>query len=134
LNEQQPTVAHTFELSLPIKLLPGEDDVKLREGKSFLFLFESYLINNFDFRLDITYCTHNRSVPFRGELIATKYRLLFVKKPPEPIQVLVDVPLGMISQIEKVGGQTRSNMTEGAAYGIEIHCKVNSNLYLFSES
>jgi len=103
LNEQQPTVAHTFELSLPIKLLPGEDDVKLRE--------------------DITYCTHNRSVPFRGELIATKYRLLFVKKPPEPIQVLVDVPLGMISQIEKVGGQTRSNMTEGAAYGIEIHCK-----------
>lgn len=103
LNEQQPTVAHTFELSLPIKLLPGEDDVKLRE--------------------DITYCTHNRSVPFRGELIVTKYRLLFVKKPPEAIQVLVDVPLGMISQIEKVGGQTRSNMTEGAAYGIEIHCK-----------
>lgn len=31
--EQQPTVAHTYELSLPIKLLPGEDDVKLREGK-----------------------------------------------------------------------------------------------------
>lgn len=30
--EQQPTVAHTYELSLPIKLLPGEDDVKLREG------------------------------------------------------------------------------------------------------
>jgi hypothetical protein len=32
LPEQQPTVAHTYELSLPIKLLPGEDDVKLREG------------------------------------------------------------------------------------------------------
>jgi hypothetical protein len=32
IPEQQPTVAHTYELSLPIKLLPGEDDVKLREG------------------------------------------------------------------------------------------------------
>ncbi len=41
MPEQQPTVAHTYELSLPIKLLPGEDDVKLREGiitKTF-FLF-----------------------------------------------------------------------------------------------
>jgi hypothetical protein len=103
IPEQQPTVAHTYELSLPIKLLPGEDDVKLRE--------------------DITYCTHNRSIQFRGELIVTKYRLIFVKKPPDPIQVLVDVPLGMISQIEKVGGQARSNISDGAAYGIEIHCK-----------
>ncbi|CAF3561821.1 unnamed protein product [Rotaria sp. Silwood2] len=31
-SEQQPTIAHTYELSLPIKLPPGEDDVKLREG------------------------------------------------------------------------------------------------------
>jgi hypothetical protein len=30
----------------------------------------------------------------------------------------------MISQIEKVGGQTRSNISDGAAYGIEINCKV----------
>lgn len=38
--------------------------------------------------------------------------------------MLVDVPIGMISQIEKVGGQARSNMSDGAAYGIEVHCKV----------
>jgi hypothetical protein len=37
----------------------------------------------------------------------------------------------MISQIEKVGGQARSNMSDGAAYGIEIHCKVNKNKYFF---
>jgi hypothetical protein len=54
----------------------------------------------------------------------TKYRLLFVTKSSDSVQVLVDVPLGMISQIEKVGGQTRSNMSDGAAYGIEINCKV----------
>ncbi|CAF3309037.1 unnamed protein product [Rotaria sp. Silwood2] len=103
MSEQQPTVAHTYELSLPIKLLSGEDDVKLRE--------------------DITYRTNNRSVPYRGELIVTKYRLMFVTKPPDTIQVLVDVPLGMISQIEKIGGQARSNISDGAAYGIEINCK-----------
>ncbi|CAF3107744.1 unnamed protein product [Rotaria sp. Silwood2] len=27
MSEQQPTVAHTYELSLPIKLLSGEDDI-----------------------------------------------------------------------------------------------------------
>jgi hypothetical protein len=37
----------------------------------------------------------------------------------------------MISQIEKVGGQTRSNISDGAAYGIEIHCKVTQNKKLF---
>ncbi len=37
IPEQQPTVAHTYELSLPIKLLPGEDDVKLREGILIIF-------------------------------------------------------------------------------------------------
>jgi len=40
----------------------------------------------------------------------------------------------MISQIEKVGGQARSNISDGAAYGIEIHCKVikkNKEVFLF---
>jgi hypothetical protein len=48
----------------------------------------------------------------------------------------------MISQIEKIGGQTRSR-SDGASYGIEITCKVNhwkkiiirfSFLFGFSES
>lgn len=84
-EQQQPPIAHTYELSLPIKLLPGEDDVKLREGILILSSFLFYLF--ISSTSDITYCTHNRSVQFRGELIVTKYRLLFVKKPPDPIQV-----------------------------------------------
>ncbi|CAF4448807.1 unnamed protein product, partial [Adineta steineri] len=87
---------------LPINFLPGEDDVKLRD--------------------DVTY-GHKRKTLQRGELIVTKYRLLFITKSPDPLQILVDVPLGMISQIEKVGGQTRSNISDGAAYGIEVDCK-----------
>ncbi|CAF4380504.1 unnamed protein product, partial [Adineta steineri] len=55
-----------------------EDDVKLKE--------------------DITYRIHNRSIPYRGDLIVTKYRLMFVTKPPDPIQVLV---------VSKLDGRTR---------------------------
>ena len=40
-------------------------------------------------------------------------------------KVLVNVPIGMISQIEKIGGQKFSQINDGAAYGIEIDCKVN---------
>ncbi|CAF0769870.1 unnamed protein product [Adineta ricciae] len=103
IQDQQSTVGHTNELSLPIKSLPGEDDIKLRE--------------------EITYRIQNRPITYRGELIVTKYRLMFITKPSDSVQVLVDVPLGMISQIEKIGGQARSNMSDGAAYGIEITCK-----------
>jgi len=100
----QSVVENTKESSLPIKTLPGETTVNLRE--------------------EITYNrAHHRTVLYRGELIVTNYRLLFVTKSPDPDQVLVDVPLGMISQIEKIGGQTRSQINDGAAYGIEINCK-----------
>ena len=33
IPDQQPTVCHTKDLSLPIDFLPGEEDVKLKEGK-----------------------------------------------------------------------------------------------------
>ncbi|CAF4628725.1 unnamed protein product [Rotaria sp. Silwood1] len=101
--EQQTTIAHTKELSLPMEFLPGEEDVKLREY--------------------ITYHIPKQGVKYQGELVLTKYRLLFVTKSSESVQILVDVPLGMMSQIRKVGGQTRSNISDSAAYGIEIICK-----------
>ncbi|CAF0884676.1 unnamed protein product, partial [Didymodactylos carnosus] len=98
---EPPTIQHAHELQLPIKLLKGEEEIKLRE--------------------DVTYRINNRTT-YRGELVLTKYRLMFVTKAPDQVQVLVDVPLGMISQIEKVGGQARSNIGD-VPYGIEINCK-----------
>ncbi|CAF3657661.1 unnamed protein product [Rotaria socialis] len=102
IPEQQQTVAFTKDLSLPMNFLSGEEDVKLREY--------------------VTYHSQEK-VPYRGELIVTKYRLLFVTKSPDPIQILVNVPIGMIGQIEKIGGQTRSNISDSAAYGIGLTCK-----------
>ena len=37
IPEQQPTVGYTENLGLTIEFLPGEDDVKLREGRHFEF-------------------------------------------------------------------------------------------------
>ncbi len=41
IPDQQPTVAYTKDLSLPIDFLPGEDNIKLQEGK----LIEILIIN-----------------------------------------------------------------------------------------
>ncbi|CAF1504586.1 unnamed protein product [Adineta ricciae] len=103
IPELQPTICSTKDLSLQIDFLPGEDEVKCRE--------------------DLTYHRRKRKVTYDGELIVTKYRLLFVRKSPDSIEVLVNVPIGMISQIEKIGGQKFSQINDGAAYGIEIDCK-----------
>jgi hypothetical protein len=42
IPEQQPTIAFTKDLSLPINFLLGEDDVKLKEGK----IIEISIINS----------------------------------------------------------------------------------------
>jgi hypothetical protein len=34
IPDQQSTVGYTKDLSLPIDFLPGEEDIKLREGKN----------------------------------------------------------------------------------------------------
>lgn len=140
--EQQAPIAHTKDLSLPVDFLPGEDDIKLREGSvdrtSFwLHLFPvlfwqimlpiavqtaKWRIAEISLSPSIVCCfSQNHQKPLRYEqmcrhVIDVSFRL----------KVLVDVPLGMISQIVKVGGQARSNIREGGAYGFEIHCKVQS--------
>jgi hypothetical protein len=42
------------------------------------------------------------------------------------LKVLINIPIGMINQIVKVGGQTLSRRNDGASYGIEIICKVKN--------
>jgi len=101
--EERKNVGRTKDLNIPLTFLPGEDDVKLRE--------------------EIVLCNPKQKVRHQGELILTKFRLVFVKKTDELVQVLVDVPLGMISQIVKIGGKTRGNLRDRGAYGIEILCK-----------
>ncbi len=52
IPEQQPTVAHTYELSPLLKFLPGEDDIKLREGKFRSFALLLFL-KNLNFRYHV---------------------------------------------------------------------------------
>lgn len=83
----------------------------------------TYLIGeqDLDQRNDVRYmCPHNG--PLFGVLIITNYRLFFrslsQKNVDQPI--IVDVPLGTISRVEKIGGSTSRREN---SYGIEITCK-----------
>ncbi|XP_070552513.1 phosphatidylinositol-3,5-bisphosphate 3-phosphatase MTMR2-like isoform X2 [Ptychodera flava] len=62
--------------------------------------------------------------PVRGTLSVTNYKLFFRSTDREP-SFTVDVPLGVIYRIEKVGGSTSRGEN---AYGLELFCKDFRNL------
>ena len=141
--EQQAPVAHTKDLSVAVDFLPGEDDVKIREGSVnrtscwphlFTVWFWQIMLpiavqtakrciteNSLSPSIVCCFSQKNHQNPLRYEQMCR--RIIDVSF---PFKILVDVPLGMISQIGKVGGQTRSNIRDRGAYGIEIHCKVQT--------
>lgn len=69
------------------------------------------------------------SGPIRGTLTITNFRLHFRSQPTNDKQkdpiVVLDVPLGVVSRVEKVGGA--SSRRENS-YGIDIFCKDMRNL------
>lgn len=74
-----------------------------------------------DQRNDVTYmCPY--SGPLFGVLVITNYRLYFRSLPQREAElpIVVDIPLGTISKVEKIGGATSRREN---AYGIEISCK-----------
>ena len=62
--------------------------------------------------------------PIRGTLTITNFRLYFRPHYAKDYPVILDLPLGFISGVDKVGG-TR---TPGDNYGLEIFCKDIRNL------
>jgi len=76
--------------------------------------------------MDVTYLcpysTFPQTIP--GTLSVTNYKLYFCSIHQDPPFVL-DVPLGVVVRVEKVGGQTSRGEN---SYGIEIFCKDIRNL------
>ncbi|XP_064607720.1 myotubularin-related protein 2-like isoform X2 [Liolophura sinensis] len=64
------------------------------------------------------------SGPIRGTLTVTNYKLYFKSSERDPPYIL-DVPLGVISRVEKIGGSTSKGEN---SYGIDIFCKDIRNL------
>lgn len=62
--------------------------------------------------------------PVRGTLFVTNYKLYF-KSVDKDSPFILDVPLGVVSRIEKVGGATSRGEN---SYGIELFCKDMRNL------
>lgn len=80
-----------------------------------------------DQKNDVTYVCPYRG-PTYGALTITNYRLYFRSLPlrdHEPPPVILDVPLGVIARVEKIGGATSRGEN---SYGIEIFCKDMRNL------
>jgi len=72
---------------------------------------------------DVTYlCPY--TAPTKGILIVTNYKLFFKSVDRDP-PLFLDVPLGVISRMEKVGGASSRGEN---SYGIEIICKDMRNL------
>ena len=73
---------------------------------------------------DIAYlCPFQNPNTIRGTLTITNYRLYFRPQQKEH-PVILDIPLGFISRVDKVGGAR----TPGDNYGLEIFCKDTRNL------
>jgi len=73
---------------------------------------------------DIVYlCPFTASGPIKGTLTVTNYRLYFRPHQREN-PVILDIPLGFVSKVDKVGGAR----TPGENYGLEIVCKDVRNL------
>ncbi|XP_017769087.1 PREDICTED: myotubularin-related protein 2 isoform X2 [Nicrophorus vespilloides] len=72
---------------------------------------------------DVTYlCPYYG--PARGVLTVTNYKLYF-RSVDKEMPYVIDVALGVVSRIEKVGGQSSRGEN---AYGIEVFCKDMRNL------
>ncbi len=70
---------------------------------------------------DITYLSpYSLPGAVKGTLTVTNYKLYF-RSVLRDSHLIVDVPLGLISRVEKVGGQRLSSAEN--AYGLEITCK-----------
>ena len=69
---------------------------------------------------DLTYlCPYSIPGAMKGSLTVTNYKLYFSSSYKE-WPLILDIPLGFVSRVEKVGGQRSSGEN---AYGLEIFCK-----------
>ncbi|XP_051882754.1 myotubularin-related protein 2 isoform X4 [Pristis pectinata] len=93
----------------------------LRDGNKVAEMEEAPLLpgeSMKDMAKDVTYiCPFTGTV--RGTLTVTNYRLYFKSLERDPPFVL-DVPLGVISRVEKIGGASSRGEN---SYGLEIFCK-----------
>ncbi len=81
---------------------------------------------------DLSYlCPYSVPGAMKGSLTVTNYKLFF-SSAYRDCPLVLDVPLGFVSRVEKVGGQRSSGEN---AYGLEIFCKdIRSLRFALSKS
>ena len=69
----------------------------------------------------------------RGTLVVTNYRLYFYSHQTKEHPVVLDLPLGFVSRVDKVSGRTWRN--HGDTYGLEVICKdIRTLKFVWTES
>jgi len=102
----------------------GNPDLALRSDTSSIPLFKGEQIEAVytDIAFLCPFSTTGAG-PIRGALTVTNYRLYFRPEQQEN-PIILDIPLGFVTRIEKVGGAR----TPGDNYGLEIFCRDIRNL------
>ncbi|XP_022328007.2 phosphatidylinositol-3,5-bisphosphate 3-phosphatase MTMR2-like [Crassostrea virginica] len=109
---EQPVVTEATKVSFEPSKVTTSEEIPLLLGEKVQGIDEN-----------VTYlCPYNR--PIKGTLTVTNYKLYFKSVERESPFVL-DVPLGVISKIEKIGGATSRGEN---AYGIDLLCKDMRNI------
>ena len=117
LQETERGITNSSTNSVGVDIIPI-----LLKGESIIQMYQ-----------DMTYlCPYSLPSAVKGTLVLTNYRLYFKSdsctintsssgSPLQPPPLILDVPLGFVSNITKIGGQNTS--TSEHAYGLEIVCK-----------
>lgn len=88
----------------------GGEEVPLLGGEKVIVVYK-----------DLTYLSaYSSQGAMKGTLTVTNYRLYFRSNANKDYPLILDVPFGFVSRVEKVGGQ---RSTGENAYGLEIFCK-----------
>lgn len=88
----------------------GGEEVPLLGGEKVVVVYK-----------DLTYLSaYSSQGAMKGTLTVTNYRLYFRSNANKDYPLILDVPFGFVSRVEKVGGQRSSGEN---AYGLEIFCK-----------
>ena len=70
---------------------------------------------------EITFlCAYSLPASVKGTMTVTNYKLFFRSGGRDSNPLILDVPLGFVSRVEKVGGQRTAG---DSAYGLEVYCK-----------
>jgi len=106
----------SIDQSVAVSTIPHGSGQNNQDGVGFTMLKGEHIEAGYDVSFQCPFSTGSGHI--NGSLKITNYRLYFRPNKPE-YPLILDIPLGFVSRVEKYGGAR----TPGDNYGIEIFCR-----------